>query len=94
MIKVLQIQTKSQMLFFFFFFFLLFKAAPEACESSQATGQIEATAADLLADTATLDPRHICDLHHGSQQPWILKQLSKAQDQTRVLMDTSRACYL
>ena len=33
--------------FFFFFFFLLFRAAPVAYGSSQAKGQIEATAAGL-----------------------------------------------
>ena len=37
--------------------------------------------------TATLDPSHVCDLHHSSQQPWILNPLSKARDQTHILMD-------
>ena len=39
--------------------------------------------------TATQDPGHICDLHHSSQQCQILNPLSKARDQTCVLMDTS-----
>ena len=39
--------------------------------------------------TATWDPSHFCNLHHSSQQHWILNQLSKARDQTRILMDTS-----
>ena len=36
--------------------------------------------------TVTPDPSHICDLHHGSQQRWILNPLSRAKDQTRKLM--------
>ena len=40
--------------------------------------------------TATQDPSHICDLHHSSQQHWILNPLSKARDQTCILMDTSQ----
>jgi len=39
--------------------------------------------------TATPDPNRICDLHHSSQQCWILNPLSKARDQTSILMDTS-----
>uniref|UniRef100_A0A4X1WCH5 Uncharacterized protein n=1 Tax=Sus scrofa TaxID=9823 RepID=A0A4X1WCH5_PIG len=38
--------------------------------------------------TATQDPSHICDLHHSSQQCWILNPLSEARDQTCDLMDT------
>ena len=43
--------------------------------------------------TATWNPSHVCDLHHSSQQPWILNPLSKARDQTRILMDTSQVRY-
>ena len=39
--------------------------------------------------TAMQDPSHICDLHHSSQRQ-IPDPLSKARDQTRVLMDTSQ----
>ena len=35
------------------------------------------------------DPSQVCDLHHSSQQRRILNPLSKARDQTRILMDTS-----
>ena len=34
----------------------------------------------------------VAGLHHSSQQRWILNPLSKARDQTHVLMDTSRVC--
>ena len=36
------------------------------------------------------DLRHVCDLHHSSQQPQILNPVSEARDQTHILMDTSR----
>ena len=31
----------------------------------------------------------LCDLHHSSQQHWILNLLSEARDRTYILMDTS-----
>ena len=43
--------------------------------------------------TATWDPSYICDLHHSSGQRRILNPLSKAKDQSRVLMDTSGVPY-
>ena len=42
--------------------------------------------------TATRDPRHICDLQHSSRQSRLLNPLSKAKDQTRVLMNTGQVC--
>ena len=46
------------------------------------------------AATATRDPSRICDPQHSSRQPRILNPLSKARDQTRNLMDTSRILNL
>ena len=45
--------------------------------------------------TATImwDPSLICDLHHSSQQGWILNPLSEARNRTHILMDTSRVYY-
>ena len=43
--------------------------------------------------TAMPDVSHICDLHHSSQQHWILNPLSEVRDQTSVLMDTSQVHY-
>ena len=43
--------------------------------------------------TAMQDPSHICHLHCSWQQHQILNPLSKARDQTHVLMDTSQAHY-
>ena len=44
--------------------------------------------------TATPDPSHICDLHHSSEQHWILNPLSKAWDRTCILLDISCVCNL
>ena len=40
--------------------------------------------------TAMQDPSCICDLHHSSQQRWILNPLSKVRKWTCILMDPSR----
>ena len=37
--------------------------------------------------TAIWDLSHICNLHHSSQQHWILNPLSKARDQTHISTD-------
>ena len=39
--------------------------------------------------TAMWDPSLICDLHHSSQQHWILNPLRETRDRTCVLMDPS-----
>ena len=39
--------------------------------------------------TATLDPSHICDLHHSLWQPQISNPLSEARDQIHILLATS-----
>ena len=43
--------------------------------------------------TAISGLSHVCNLHHSSQQDWVLNPLSKAKDQTCVLMDTSQVCF-
>ena len=40
--------------------------------------------------TATWDPSSICDLHHSSQQRWVLNPLSETRNRTYVLMDASQ----
>ena len=59
---------------FFIFCFCLFRATPTAYGSSQARGQTGAAASVYTTATAMPD----------------LDPLSKARDQTRVLMDTSQ----
>ena len=39
------------------------------------------------------EPDRICNLHHNSQQHWILNPLSEARDRTCVLMDTNQVLY-
>ena len=45
----------------------------------------------LTYTTATWDPSHVCDLHHSSWQR--LNLVSKARDQTCILMVTSWICF-
>ena len=42
---------------------------------------------------ATQDWSRVCDLHHNSQQHWILNPLSEARDQTRALPNISQFRY-
>ena len=42
--------------------------------------------------TARWDLSRVCNLHHSSQQHWILNPLSRASDRTHGLMDTSWVC--
>ena len=46
--------------------------------------------------TATAPPNPSCNynLHHSLQQLWILNPVSKARDQTHILMDTSQVLNL
>ena len=60
---------------FYFCLFLLFRAAPEAYESSWARGGIHS--------------HSNCDLYCSLQKYWVLNPLSKARDQTHILMDIS-----
>ena len=68
----------------------LFRAAPAAYGGSQARDRIGAVAASLHHGHSNADPSRICDLHHSSQQCWILNLLNKARDGTRNLMVPSR----
>ena len=43
--------------------------------------------------TAMSGLSHFCKLQHSSWHYWILNPLSKAVDQTHILMDTSQVCY-
>ena len=56
---------------------------------SQAGGRIRAAAVSLNHSHNTTR----CNLHHSSQQCWILNPLIRARDQTCILIDTSRVHY-
>ena len=62
---------------------------------SQARSQIGAIASPLAYTTATAMPdlSHVHNLHHSSQQHQILNPLSKARDQTCILMDASQVRF-
>ena len=63
---------------FWIFFSLSFLATPAAYGSSQASGQVGATATSL---------------HHSSRQRHIPNPLSGAKDRTHILVDTSQMCF-
>ena len=67
-------------------------ATAAAYGSPWARSRFTAAAVTYAIATATLDPSHICDLHHSSEQHQILNPLSKVRDQTHILMDTSQVC--
>jgi len=66
---------------------------PRHMEVPRLEVELELLLPTIAAATATWDPSHIFDLHHSSQQCWILKPLSEARDQTCILLDTSWVHY-
>ena len=60
-----------------------------AYRDSQAGVKSELQQPAYTTATATLDPSHVCDLHHNSRQHQILNPLGEAKDQTCVLTDAS-----
>ena len=76
--------------FILFYFIWLFRATPLAHGSSQARGQIGAIAAGLYHSHS--NSRSMPHLQPAPQSPQcqILNPLSKAKDQTCVLMDTGQ----
>ena len=82
-------EKKVELKFFFFFFFCLFRAVPSAYAFPRLGVESELQLLAYTTATATWDPNTICDLHHSSQQLWILNLLSEARDQTLILTDPS-----
>ena len=89
--------TERKIIFFFFpFSFFLFCLGPHLPHMEVPRLGVESEL-QLLAYTtanATWDLSHICNLHHSSRQRQILYPLSKARDQTHILVDTSWVPYL
>ena len=69
-----QTNKKTILFLFIYLLFCLFRASPVAAYATA---------------TATQNLSHICDLHHSSQQRWILNPLSRARGQTLIFMDIS-----
>ena len=59
--------------FFFFLTFFLFRVIPGTLGSFQS----ELPPLAYATATATPGPSHVCDLHHSSQQCWILNPLTE-----------------
>ena len=75
--------------YFIFVFCLFFRATLCHSEVSRLGGRSELQLPVYTTGAAMWDLSHTCNLHHSSWQCWILNPLSKARDQTRILMDTS-----
>ena len=73
--------------------FSVLRATPVAYGGSQAMSQIRATAAGLCHSHSNTGSKHVCDLHHSSQQCHILNPLSKAGNSSHNLMVPSRICF-
>ena len=69
-------------------FFFLFTATLQHREIPRLGVSLELQLLAYTTAMATLDPSYICDVHHSSQQPWILNPLREAGDQTLILGDT------
>ena len=71
--------------FYFIFFFL--GPLPRPTEVPRLQVQTELWLQACTTATATWDPSPVCDLHHSSQQLWILNPQSKAEPATsRILV--------
>ena len=68
------------------YFSFLFMATPAAYRSSRLGVKLELQlpAYATATTTATLDPSHVCDPWHSSQQRGILNPLSEARDRTHI----------
>ena len=79
---------------FFFFFFFFFKGLHLwHMEVPRSGVKSELQLLACVTATATRDLSRICDVYHGSRQCQIFKPLSKARNQTHILMDASRICF-
>ena len=77
----------------FFFFPVFLRLHLWHTEVPRLRAELELQLLAYATATATQDPSPVCDLHHSSQQHWILNPLSEARDWTRVLMNPSRVRY-
>ena len=74
----------------FFFFFVFLGLHSRHMEGPRLGVESDLQPPAYTTATATPDSSHVCDLHHTSQQCWILNPLNKASDRTCILMDASQ----
>ena len=77
----------------FIFYFCLLGLYAQYMELSRLGVELELQLPAYDTATATWDLSCVCSLYHSSWQCWILYPLSRAKDQTHILMDTSWGCY-
>ena len=75
--------------FFFSFSFLRLHLQHMGASSIEVKSELHLLVYSTARATATLAPSKVCDLHRSSRQCRILNPLSKARDQTRILLDVS-----
>ena len=75
---------------FFFFFFVFLELYLWHIKVPRLRVKSELQLLAYTTATAKQDLSHVCHVHHSSQQWQILNPLSKARDQTHVLIDTSQ----
>ena len=78
---------------FIFYFLCVFRAIPVVYGSSQARGLIGSVAAALWHSHSNAGSKPRLPPAPQFTATWILNPLSKAGDQTRILMDTSQVRY-
>ena len=76
-----------------FFFFVFLGLHLQHMEVPRLGIKLELQLLAYTTATAMWDPSHVFNLHHSSQQCRILNPLSRARDQTHVLINTSQVCY-
>ena len=69
--------------------FIFLGPNPQPMEVPRLGVELELWLPAYTTATATIDPSHICDLHHSSWQHRILHPLIEARDQTCILTDAS-----
>ena len=72
--------ASSKLILGFFFFLPLLGPHPQHIEVPRLGVESELQLPAYATATATQDPSCVCDLHHSSQQHWILNPLREARD--------------
>ena len=75
------------------FFFSFIGSHPRHMEVPRLGGKLEPQLPVYTTATAMPDASCICNLYCSSWQLWILNPLSRARNQTHILMDTSQVHY-